>query len=253
MREREVFSALRLVPGTWCVLRLDGRAFGLFTAARYTKPFDESFRDAMVLSAGALMEDFGAAFGSVHSDEMSIVLLPEWDQFGRRIEKILSIASGVVSAAFTHAVGEPAHFDGRIWQAATESEVAAYFRWRQEDAEHCALHAWCYWTLCSGGLEAEAAQAELEGKGRTAQLELLSKHGINFDEVPAWQRRGVALYHAAEEKEGYNPVTHAQVKTLRRILKQDLDLPAHASYEIMVRSLLQSARSQFAVHPGSLQ
>ena len=250
MREHEVFSALRLLPGTWCVVRLDGRAFTLFIAARYTKPFDERFRDAMVQAADALLENFGGVYACTHSDEISVAFPPEWDQFGRRLEKIVSVASGVVSAAFTHAVGEPAHFDCRVWQAASESDVAAYFRWRQGEAAHGALHAWCYWTLCKDGLEPEAARATLEGQDLAAQHDLLLKHGIDFDEVPAWQRRGVALYHAAREKEGYNPLTHAHRKTLRRIVKQDFDLPAHGAYEGMVLGLLRNARAESAAHHG---
>jgi tRNA(His) 5'-end guanylyltransferase len=134
MREREIFSALRLLPGAWTVIRLDGRAFTGFTAERFEKPFDQRLRDAMVHAASALLEDFGGVYACTHSDEISVAFLPEWERFGRRLEKIVSVASGLVSAAFTHALGEPAHFGGRVWQAAGESDVLAYFHWRQEDS-----------------------------------------------------------------------------------------------------------------------
>jgi tRNA(His) 5'-end guanylyltransferase len=244
MREREVFGSLRLLPRTWCVIRLDGRAFTTFTAARFSKPFDEAFRDAMVEAAHALVEDFSSVYASTHSDEISAAFVPEWERFGRRLEKVVSVASGVVSAAFTHVVGDRAHFDARVWQAATENEVAEYFRWRQEDCTHCALHAWCYWTLCQSGLDGAAARHELEGKDRAEQNELLLRHGITFSELPAWQRNGVALYHETQEKTGYNPVTHANVTTLRRVVKHDLELPAGDEYESHALDVLRRARNE---------
>lgn len=241
MHDHEVYSALRLVPGTWCVVRLDGRAFTLFTGARYRKPFDERFLEVMLHASDALLEHFGGIYAHTHSDEISIALPPEWEQFGRRLESILSVAAGVASAAFTHADGEAAHFEARVWEGATAREAAAYFRSRQEDARRGALHAWCHWALCRDGMDAGAATLELEGKGREARVELLARHDIAFDEVPAWQRHGVALYYGAQERDGYNPHTHARTKAIRRVLRRDFELPAGNAYESAVLALLDGS------------
>jgi tRNA(His) guanylyltransferase len=38
MRALEVFHSLRLVPGAWIILRLDGRSFSRFTENRFASP-----------------------------------------------------------------------------------------------------------------------------------------------------------------------------------------------------------------------
>jgi tRNA(His) 5'-end guanylyltransferase len=147
MRELEYFRRLQLVPGAWTVLRLDGRGFTRFTAARFDKPFDVRLRDLMTAAARSVMEDFQGLYAVTHSDEISIVFPPKWEMFDRRLEKLVSISAGLASAAFTQACGETAHFDSRAWLDVSEQNVVEYFRWRQEEAARCALHGWCYWTL----------------------------------------------------------------------------------------------------------
>jgi tRNA(His) 5'-end guanylyltransferase len=43
------------------------------------------------------------------------------------VEKLVSISAGIGSAAFTRAVGEPAHFDSRLWLGTTVADVVEYF------------------------------------------------------------------------------------------------------------------------------
>jgi tRNA(His) 5'-end guanylyltransferase len=124
--------------------------------------------------------------------------------------------------------------------------VLGYFRWRQEGSARCALHAWCYWTLRKAGVDGDAARAELDGKGRAEQNELLFRHGINFNDLPAWQRRGVGLYWEAHEKPGYNPITRSPVTAMRRALKQDLELPMGEAYEALLLDLLRRTRAEAA-------
>jgi tRNA(His) guanylyltransferase len=128
-----------------------GRGFGRFTAARFEKPFDPRLRDLMCVAARALLINFNALYAYTMSDEISLLLPPRWDLFGRVVEKIVSISFGLASAAFTQAYGEPAHFDIRIWLGVNEEAVIDYFRWRQSDAGRNALHSWCYWTLRKSG------------------------------------------------------------------------------------------------------
>ena len=54
MRALEVFHSLRLLPGTWVILRLDVRSFSRFTETRFEKPFDARFHDGMVETAQAV-------------------------------------------------------------------------------------------------------------------------------------------------------------------------------------------------------
>lgn len=249
MRAREIFSGARLLAGTWAVIRLDGRAFTKFTAGGFVKPYDPDFRDAMVEAARALLEDFGGVYAATHSDEISVAFAPGWEQFGRRVEKIVSVAAGLVSAAFTHAVGQPAHFDARVWQGAGVRDATAYFRWRQEDAARCTLNAWCHWSLCKAGMDGDAAELQLRGRDRAARRELLREHGIDFDELPAWQRGGVGLLWQAHEKAGYDPVAHSRVTATRRAVKRDFDLPTGEGYEALLAGIFEHAGAEVA-HAG---
>jgi len=246
MRVGEIFSGARLPAGTWTMIRLDGRAFTKFTAGRFAKPYDPDFRDAMVEAAAALLEDFGGVYAATHSDEISVAFAPEWEQFGRRVEKIVSVAAGLVSAAFTYAVRQPAHFDARVWQGADARDAIAYFRWRQWDSARCALNSWCYWTLCKAGMDGDSAELELRGKDRAARRGLLLAHGVDFDEVPAWQRGGVGLHWQVREKLGYNPVEHSYVTAMRRAVKREFELPTGDGYVALLASFFERAKAEVA-------
>jgi tRNA(His) 5'-end guanylyltransferase len=69
--------------------------------------------------------------------------------------------------------------------------------------------------------------------------ELLFQHGVNFNEVPLWQRRGTALYWETYEKEGFNPVSGETVRAVRRRVNVDRELPMKEEYAAMVRRLLE--------------
>jgi tRNA(His) 5'-end guanylyltransferase len=134
MRSLEWFHRDRVLPGLWLIVRLDGRAFGRFTATRFEKPFDPRVRNLMCGTARALLIDFNGLYAYTMSDEISLLLPRDRDLFGRVVEKIVSISAGFASATFTQACGEPAHFDSRVWLGVDEEEVIDYFRWRQADA-----------------------------------------------------------------------------------------------------------------------
>jgi tRNA(His) guanylyltransferase len=57
------------------------------------------------------------------------------------------------------------------------------------------------------------------------QNELLFQHGINFNQLPLWQRRGIGLYWEKYIKEGFNPKTGEAVTATRRRIKVDEELP----------------------------
>lgn len=56
MRQLEYFHSLRLLPGAWVVIRVDGRGFSRFTESRFEKPFDLEFHNMMVQTASALLD-----------------------------------------------------------------------------------------------------------------------------------------------------------------------------------------------------
>lgn len=242
MRALEYFHTLKLVPGTWTVLRVDGRGFSRFTQGRFEKPFDERLSTLMAQTSQALLEEFQGIYAYTESDEISVLFPPTWALFDRELEKLVSLSAGAASATFSLACGERATFDSRVWVGVTEQDVIDYFRWRQADAARCALNGWAYWTLRQEGASVTQATAALEGQSTAFKNELLYQRGVNFNEVPAWQRRGVGLYWETYQKEGFNPVTQQPVMAQRRRVKVDRDLPMKDEYGAFLRGLLVQAR-----------
>jgi tRNA(His) 5'-end guanylyltransferase len=241
MREGEFFHSLRLLRGAWCVLRVDGRGFSRFTETHYDKPFDIRMHEQMVRTASALMEELQGIYAYTESDEISILFRPEWSLYDREVEKLVSLSAGLASATFTHAAGVPAVFDSRVWMGVNEDAVLDYFRWRQSDATRCALNGWCYWTLRKEGQSAEQASRVLHGQSVGFKNELLFQRGINFNEVPLWQRRGSAIFWEQYMKEGVDPRNGQRTQTSRRRLKVDSELPMKEAYEASLRDILAAS------------
>jgi tRNA(His) 5'-end guanylyltransferase len=246
MRALEYFHSVRLLPGAWAVLRLDGRGFTRFTGQRFEKPFDPKFHELMVQTARVLFEELQAVYAYTESDEISLLFRPDLDLFDRELEKVVSVSAGIASAAFTHAGGVPAHFDSRVWLGARKSLVVDYFRWRMTDATRCALNGWCYWTLRKAGRSVGEATAALKGQPPRAKHELLFQSGINFNDLPAWQRRGTGLYWESYQKEGYNPKEGCAVLSTRRRVKVDRDLPMKVAYARFLLAVIAAERGQEA-------
>jgi tRNA(His) guanylyltransferase len=240
-RSREWFHGLRLLPGMWPIVRVDGRSFTSFTEDRFDKPFDEHFSHCMVTAATALVTELDGVYAYTESDEISVLLSPRGDLFGRSLEKLVSISAGITSATFTHACGEPAHFDSRVWLGTAVADVVDYFSWRQSDAARCALNGWCYWTLRKSGDSAGETTRRLKRASVADKNELLFKHGINFDDLPLWQRRGIGLLWETYVKQGFNPVTGQPVHADRRRLLVDHDLPMKDEYRSLVADLAEAS------------
>ncbi|GIG01745.1 tRNA(His) guanylyltransferase Thg1 family protein [Catellatospora citrea] len=236
-RAREYFHGLTVLPGAWTVLRLDGRGFSRFTEQHFDKPFDERFSGHMVATATALLTELGGRYAYTESDEISVLLPPGFDLFGRSVEKLVSISAGIASATFTHDAGVPAHFDSRIWLGVSVADVADYFSWRQSDATRCALNGWCYWTLREAGHSRAQATRVLDGATTAGKNELLFQHGINFNELPTWQRRGVGLWWETYDRPGHDPVRGVDVTATRRRIRVERELPMKDAYRTLIEQV----------------
>jgi tRNA(His) 5'-end guanylyltransferase len=223
------------------VVRVDGRSFTRLTGARFDKPFDPRFHELMVGTARALLEELQGVYAYTQSDEISVLLPRATELFDRELEKLVSIAAAIASAAFTQAFEQAAQFDARVWLGVDEAAVVDYVRWRQADADRCALNGWCYWTLVKTGRSARQASAALLRQRSEAKHELLFQHGVSFADLPAWQRRGSGLFYEAYEKEGFNPKTGEVVLARRRRVRVEEELPTGEEYAAMVRRLVASA------------
>lgn len=240
-RSRECFHGLRLLPGAWPIIRVDGRSFSRFTEERFDKPFDDRFSGCMVAAAEALVSELDGLYAYTESDEISVLLSPRSDLFDRSVEKLVSMSAGIASASFTYACGEPAHFDSRIWLGTGVPDVVDYFSWRQADAGRCALNGWCYWTLRKAGVSPTEVTRRLDRTSVAEKNELLYQHGINFNDLPSWQRRGIGLSWETYEKKGFNPVTQQESTVERRRLRVNRELPMKDEYRAMVATIAATA------------
>ena len=82
------------------------------------------------------------------------------------------------------------------------------------------------------------ATADLEGKSVNYKKELLSQMGIDYDDLPSWQKMGIGIYYVDVEKEGYNPITNTTVLTKRRELLVDYELPTGEEYRNYILRVL---------------
>jgi len=222
-----------VLPQLFIVARLDGRSFTTLTKKRgnFEAPFDIQFRDLMVETTKHLMNcGFKVIYGYTESDEISLLFDLEIDLFGRKIRKYNSILAGEASAKFSLLFGEIGVFDCRICQLPNEKTVVDYFRWRNEDAHRNALNSHCYWMLRKEGHNEKEATKFLVKKSVAQKNELLFANGINFNDLPNWQKRGVGLYWVTEQKTGFNPIENVAVNAERRIIKIDYDLPMKDEY-----------------------
>ena len=234
-------------PDIFLVVRLDGRSFTRLTKeiCHFEAPFDIRFRDMMINTTKALMDcGFRVVYGYTESDEISLLFAPDEDTFGRKVRKINSTMAGEASAAFSLALGRRATFDCWVVPLPNIERVVDYFRWRQEDAHRNSLNAHCYWMLRKEGLSMQAATAELEGKSVSYKNELLFSRGINYDRLPAWQKRGVGLWREKYQKEGYDPIRQTKVTTWRTHITVCEELPFCVEYDEMIRGFLKDQQGE---------
>lgn len=232
-----------VLPELFMVARIDGRGFTRLTkdVHKFEAPYDERFRDYMASTTEHLMNcGFRVVYGYTQSDEISLVFHRDEDSFNRKLRKLNSVLAGEASAKFSLLLGDLGVLDCRICQFPNLGLVVDYLRWRNEDAHRNALNAHCYWTLREHGESVQAATNQLSGLSVAEKNDLLFQtKGVNFNDLPLWQRRGIGFYWETYEKEAVNPKTGEAVTATRRRIKRDLELPMKDEYSIFVKDLLE--------------
>jgi tRNA(His) guanylyltransferase len=186
----------RAMRGLPLLARLDGRAFHTFTRG-LPRPYDPGLSHAMIETARYLVQEMLALVAYTQSDEITLawyepVQSASTYAFDGRFQKLASVLAGMASARFCQLVSEHVpskasetpHFDCRVWQVPTLTEAAAVFVWREDDATKNSITMaalTCY------------TDRELEGMSSADKQELLFQKGINWNDYPAFFKRGTYL------------------------------------------------------------
>lgn len=251
IREGEYFHNLVIPNDCWSVVRVDGRSFHTFTKTLFDHPFDELFRDLMVTTAFKLMNELDGIYAFTESDEISILFPRNWNLFSREVEKIVSISASLAGAIFNRelinsSIGNLVEdiypvFDSRIWIGVSDESVMDYFLWRQNDTARNALFSWCHWTAIKNSNN-KREYKELEklfvGHSVRRKHDFLYNHGINYNDLPNWQKRGTGLYKEAWIKTGFNPKTNEKEKCVRYKIVVDYELPMKLDYKRFIEQRL---------------
>ena len=185
-----------LIPRLPIYARLDGKCFSKLSR-NMQRPFCDRFSRMMIDTTKYLVEETHAIIGYTQSDEISLCWhFPEPKSeplFGGKFQKLHSILAGMASAKFTDLIKYPAVFDCRIFNLPTLDECANAFLWRELDATKNAISmaASCYFS-----------PKQLHGKdGKEKQEMLFQGHAINFNDYPAFFKRGTFVRRVNEERE----------------------------------------------------
>jgi len=242
MKKLEMHSDTYLMPEVYFAIRIDGRSFSNFTERkRYEHPYDPEFKRIMVAVAEGLTKEFNAKLAYTQSDEISFIFQKECDLFNRRLEKIISTTASYASCKFSQEsklTDDIVMFDARAIILPSEEHVTDYLLWRNIDAVRNALNSWSYWILRKNGMGKEEATSELKNKGKQYKNDLLIANNINFNNISAWQKKGILLSWETYSKEGTDPRTGEQKTAKRRRVKINEELPMGEEFRLYIESLL---------------
>jgi tRNA(His) guanylyltransferase len=232
-------SARRFMPLLPVYARIDGRCFSRFTHG-LNRPYDERITNVMVAVTAYLVEAMHACIGYTQSDEISLAWVQDSREaelpFGGKIAKMTSVLAGMASAKFNQccrtdtelnerAENQTPHFDCRVFQLPNLTEAANTFLWRERDATKNAV---------SMAARSFYSAKELHGKRIAEMQEMIFQKGQNFNDYPAFFKRGTFLRRVVSMREfteselaripeGHRPEPGALVERSHII---ELDMPA---------------------------
>lgn len=164
--------------GMYPVIRVDGHCFKTFTR-KLKKPFDPKMVKAICQATKKLVEFFSACYGYTQSDEITIVLPKDSQDFGRKTHKLASLAAAIATAEFIKymefymgkKLTKLPVFDGRAFALMNEEELGYYQCFRQHDACRNAI---------SAVARAYYSHKQLESKNSDDKVQMLADKGVDF-------------------------------------------------------------------------
>jgi len=73
---------------------------------------------------------------------------------------------------------------------------------------------------------------------------LLLELGVDFDQLPAWQKRGTGAYWATVEKVGFNPISKTKLLVNKRELRLEYELPQGERFDELLLSLMAKSEAK---------
>ena len=217
-KELESQEAMRkALPGLPIMARLDGRAFHTFTRG-LRRLYDQRMSNLMIATTSFLVDEMDARIGYTQSDEISLfwhITDPKSElPFDGRYQKLASVLSGLASAFFSKKLPEVlpekadkiACFDYKIWQIPSMVEVIDAFVWREDDATKNSI---------SMAADSYYSHKELHGKNSSQKQEMLWQKGVNWNDYPAFFKRGTYVQRRTEERE-LSPEELARIPEAKR-------------------------------------
>lgn len=228
-----------LLPGCPVVIRLDGRAFHTFTRG-LKRPYDERMSRAMIETTKDLVAQTNANVGYCQSDEITLIfknsdhLVPF--MFSGRVQKIVSVVASIASVKFNRIIQETIPeranmmpiFDARVFQYPNESLAVETLMWRETDATRNSL---------SMAVQSLYTHKECMGAGFVKKHEMLHAKGVNWNNYPAFFKRGTYVQRRIVIKELSVdellsiPEKHRPVGPVLRSIVTELDLPPYTQIE----------------------
>ena len=186
------------------VVRLDGKSFHTFTKG-LKRPYDERLSRLMVETTKALVDRFQAKVGYTQSDEITLVWNIECDgsaefPFDGRFQKMESLLAAYATAVFNKKLAEylPEKaeqlpiFDARAFVVPNLMEAYHAILWRQQDATKNAI---------SMAAQSMFSHKSLQKKNSSEMQEMMwSQHGVNFNDYPAFFKRGTFVRRVKRER-----------------------------------------------------
>ncbi|WP_217220331.1 hypothetical protein [Mucilaginibacter paludis] len=88
------------------------------------------------------------------------------------------------------------------------------------------------------------ATSKIEGMSIAAKNELLFQYGINFNNIPVWQKRGIGIYWKDVKKEEFNLKNNEHLLVDRRTLHTDFELPMREEYNTFIYDLVNKYENE---------
>lgn len=188
--------------GDFSIIRLDGRDFHVITEDMGLKrPFDLDFALSLVEAGKAVFKNkIRPLFAYLVSDEINFVYSEE--TILGHLDSISHILSEQVSLVFHNVIGylprrRMSDFDWSTYRTDC-SGLLLYLTERQEWAYVNFLRAYAFWIKSSSGLTSIQARKSLQGLDSSALKDLIHSAGIDLEELPLWQHRGILIRQKRE-------------------------------------------------------